>query len=278
MPDIDISPITTSLTHDSFYKIDNFNIADVLCKNTIDGYINIGDFFCISSNHDDIQQVKFSIAHKTMSLFIEKDLYYSLGAVNLCKYQKEVKDDIHHFEIDLSSNQNMDKLRSELRSELINKISIQFAWHSSQVCTSSIAKYFTDMGYSVSSHRNKHKLESLYGLKIPTIPQTNVADDDGEEVNNFLELIGMNMLGCDVEDNQCSSYELPSDNLIDAGRGKVLHFKGFITQLQLDNLIRKCQELLQDSSFPYIAISVNCYANYCKIIIVTASNFYYSTF
>lgn len=276
MPDIDISPITTSLTSDSFYKIDSFNIADMLCKNTIDGYMSVGDFFCISEL-DDFQQAKFTISHKTMSLFIEKDLFYSLGAVTLYKFQKGVKDDVYHFEIDLSSNQHMDKLRSELRSDLIHKVNIQFIWHSSKVCSSSIAKYFTDMGYSVSGHRNKHKLESLYGLKIPAIPQTNVADDDGEEVNNFLELIGMNMLGCDVEDNKCSSYELPSDNLIDAGRGKVVHFKGFLTQIHLNNLISKCRELLCDSSFPYIAINVipHYSTNYCnRTIIVTANNFY----
>jgi hypothetical protein len=267
------SHLVTSISSDVYYEIKNFNVADMLCRNTIDGYINIGELFCISKDYFQ-NNIRFTLSEKKMKLSIAREAYLSLGAVHLRQFQKSVKDDFHHFEIDLSYKQ-LDKLRSELRSDLLDKVTIHFKWNSSEeVCPSSIAKYFTDMKYSVEAHRSKTKIESLYGLKLPSIPcELDTTEDDGEELRNFSELIGMILLRCDIEDNKCSSYEISNDKIIDVGRGKLFHMKGFLTSLELERIYKMCDEVLSESSLPYIAMTVINYPDCAsRTIIVTSEN------
>lgn len=256
------------MTKDLYYTIEDFNVADLLCKNTIDGYINLGEFYCKSVDQN--KNIKFSISQKSMKLAIDKYLFYSLGGIHLGKFKKNVKNDIYYFDIDLSYN-HMDKLRSELRSELIDKIEIKFIWHPSSIdtCQSSIAKYFSQMGYTVNGQKNLHTTKTLFGVKLPKLPETSHSDDN-EEMSNFIELIGMNLLECDYEDNQCSSYDISQDKIIEVGRGKLIALKGLMSQVQLRNLISKCQEILKESLYPYLAITIIPY----HTIIITPDKFY----
>lgn len=259
IPDVDLPNNINQLLSEPFYEIENFKVADLLAKNTIDGYINIGEFFCMSIGSDD--NLKFSLSQKKLTLEIDQDVYYSLGAINLSKFQKTTNNQTRRFEIDLSYHPQ-DKVRNELISELLDKVRIYFVWHPSakDVCPSSAAKYFADMGYVVKGCKNLMKLEHLYGLKMPLIPME--INSNEEEITAFSEHIGMILLGCDmatIEEN------FKGQSMLDVGRGKVVHCKGLITCNQLNEVIKALQEIVSDASFPYIVISsipfnstVNC--------------------
>lgn len=251
MPDIDISKDLKRLLYESYYEIESFSVADILAKNTIDGYINSGDFFCISTSN--YENVKFSLSQKKLSIEIQKDLLYSLGAVHLSKFQKEVVNETHKFEIDLSYN-HLDKLRSELSNELIDKVRILFKWHPTalHICSSSIAKYFEDMGYNVKGLENQTKIEPQYGLKMPQLP-SEIEPNDDEELTAMSEYLGMIFLGCDMTTIEKES----TVNALDVGRGKLIYWKGLTTNNQLKGVVKELQEaIIKNSSFPYIALSI----------------------
>lgn len=246
IPDVEISKELTKVLNVPFYEIQYFKVADLLAKNTIDGYINNGDFFLISQGSSS-DNVSFSISEKKLSIEIEKELFYSLGAVHLTRFQKEVVNEIHKFEVDLSYV-HLEKIRNELNSKLIDKISIFFSWHPSSIdtCPSSVAKYFSDMGYIINGHKNQLKIEPQYGLRMPP---AELDFNDVEEMTSFSERIGMILLNCDMT-------TIIDENLIKVGRGKVVHWKGFITNNQLNELIKLLQAIKYEKSFPYMAISL----------------------
>ena len=165
----------------------------------------------------------------------------------------------------LSTKIDFIKLHEELKS-LFNGVAVNFMWDSSspEICESSIAKYFSDSGHKIKLCKNKFLTNSEYGLKFPTI-------SSDATLMRFLEVseyIGMVLLGCDIEGNDLSSYQLPND-CVDVGRGKVIHCKGFITQHSLCRLINEVRKILQEnSSFPWIALSTICQSE-TKLFVIT---------
>lgn len=188
-------------------------------------------------------------------------------SVHLCKFKKAVVDRMYKFEVDLSY-EHIDNVRCELNSNLIDKVAKVFIkWHpeSQNVCPSSVAKYFSEMGYAINGHRNQLKIHSQYGLRMLPIPN----EFENEEISAFLEQIGMILLACDIKEDNF-------DTFMDIGRGKVVHWKGLITQNQLNELIYYLQNI-SEVNFPYIAIStvpslqtVNCTP---RTLIITPSDY-----
>lgn len=153
----------------------------------------------------------------------------------------------------LNEKTDFSKLKKEL-DDLFRGVAVYFMWNSSsdEICVSSIAKFFSDAGHVVKLCKNKCLSNSEYGLKFPEIS----SDADSSRFAEVSEYIGMVLLGCNIEGNDFSSYELP-DECVDVGRGKVIHCKGFITQHSLFRLINEIRRTLQEnSSFPWIALSI----------------------
>lgn len=140
---------------------------------------------------------------------------------------------------------------------IFNDFPVSFSWvpTSSDICSSSIAKYFSDGGLNVKLCKNKFIKLMEYGLRFP-----NIDDDDESRLEEISEYVGMVLLGCNLEENDFSSYSLPSD-CVDVGRGKVLHCKGFITQPTVEGVINKIRRILKENpNFPWIALSLVVHA------------------
>lgn len=126
---------------------------------------------------------------------------------------------------------------------------------SDTVCSSSIAKYFSDAGRDVKLHKNRFNARTEFGLQFPEI-----GDADDNRFFEIAEYIGLVMLGCSVEQNDLSSYQPPSD-CIEIGRGKTIHCKGFITPNTIRNLINELRSITNNNSnFPWIALSTVFYS------------------
>ena len=134
--------------------------------------------------------------------------------------------------------------------------------NSDEHCPSSIAKYFSDTGHSVKVMKNKQLERPEYGLKFPTI-------SDEFSYPEVAEYIGMILLGCNVEETDFSSYRIPDDHE-EVGRGKVIHCKGFIVPKTIQNIIDEARKLLvQNLSFPWIALSLIIPEKPSKILVIT---------
>jgi hypothetical protein len=236
LPDHETDEIVAILNDSDYYSADHFKLTDVFNKNFISAYINTG---CLSINS--LSQIssepcdKFSLINGKLILNLHKDTLTSLCATTLAEFKVKEADDFISFGINLlDSNLQLQKLHDELNNDLVPKFTIDFFWAptSENICPSSIAKYITDLNYNVKLRRNVQAERQEFGLKFPQID----SDDDEHRWQEISEYIGMVLLGCNMDENTLSSYQLP-ENCIDVGRGKVLHCKGFITQDTIKKII-----------------------------------------
>lgn len=158
---------------------------------------------------------------------------------------------------------------------MFDSVPVVFLWtpNSEDLCSSSIAKYFSDAGRNVKQCRNKFSIKQEYGLKFPQL-----ADGiDEDRLKEISEYVGMVMLGCNIENNDLSSYCLPHD-CIDVGKGKIIHCKGFITQDFVSRVINEARRILDDNPvFPYIALSIifnHCADKESSFVIVSRDKLY----
>ncbi|CAG9803655.1 unnamed protein product [Chironomus riparius] len=255
--------MTIESMNSAYYRIDEFKIADIFSKNFIDGYVLNGDLCCTSTN-DNYENCQFILSERKLTLRLDRELYYSLTAVHLTKFVRKNQDDklFVTFDVDLSYN-HITKIKTELMSEKVEKISINFSWkpEGNDICPSSIAKFLTDMGYSVKECENKYLNNILYSIKVPKIPTNPLNDETYDEWSELLEHTSMIMLGC--ENNEQTG--LNDSNLIKVRRGSVLHYKGFISYSKLKDLIMEIRHMMsENSSFPYIAVSSVPFSNLQK--------------
>lgn len=174
------------------------------------------------------------------------------------------------YEIDLLDQiLDLTKLHNEVK-DVLNDTSVIFTWlpNSEEVCPSSMANYFSDNGRSVKLCQNKFASRQQYGVKYPEM----LEDVDEERFLQISEYIGMVLLGCELEESDYNSYQLPK-NCRDADRYlSVIHSKGFITQ----NIVRKVIDgimivLNEDPSVHWIALSIifHSHSGDTKLFIIT---------
>lgn len=259
-----------------YYSINQFKIADLLCKSLIDGYINIGEFTCASAYRDENCQI--FVSNRKIIIKMDKDVFQSIGAVYLSKCQSKKEDKLIYFQVDFATNE-LEKIRKELQNEMIDKLDMCFQWkpESTDICESSIAKFFTNMNYDVKALTNLNTQNNLYNLSLPEIPLDNDDDDDNDyELTELMDFVALTMLDCDLSENSFSSYRAPV-KMVEINKGQCLHFKGFISKRALECLFEHVQKFLKDPSFPYIAISLIPYSKlqsntYSKLFIVTSES------
>lgn len=132
---------------------------------------------------------------------------------------------------------NYEKLRQKL-SKLQN-FDLLLNWQppSEDVCPSSIAKYFHDLGYSVKLCSPTHLTHTEYCVKTPQIDLDNFDTKDSHE---FLEWLGMIALQGDLtsgsSDSFITTYEAPEPT-ITLGQVRVLHCRGFYTATQVEKFV-----------------------------------------
>lgn len=85
MPEADTTELENIIKDSDYYTSDNFNIADILKKNFIDGFLKSGSLFCstVSAEFDD----SFTILNHKLSVHLHKDSLYSLPVIELNNFK-----------------------------------------------------------------------------------------------------------------------------------------------------------------------------------------------
>lgn len=259
-----------------YYTIDDFRIADIFTKNFIDGYALSGDL-CLASTNENCQLL---ICNKKITLRLDRELYYSLHAVHLNQFlRKSQCDDFNEiFEVDLTAP-NIHKIREELASDIVNKVAIHFSWkpQSSDICSSSCAKFLSDMGYAVKESENQSLLKPCYGLKLPKIPHEELNDNSYDNWSSLIETASMAMIGLNSDEISVTS----TSKSVKIKRTNVQHYKGFIPNFTVKDLFDEVHKVLNENhSIPYVAISLIPYSKLrqsrSKLLFVTANSIYAS--
>lgn len=235
LPEHKTDEIIEAFHESDYYTADNFKIANVLSQNFISAYANDGRLSITSVSQPSLEPCEgFSINNGKLLLNLHKSTLSSLSATSLAQYKLRCNDDITSFEINLlEESDKFQKLQDELKNDVVPNFTINFFWtpKSNDICPSSIAKYIAELNCNVKLQKNAHVERLEYSLRFPQIDP-----DDDHRWQDITEYIGMVVLGCNMDDNTFSSYQLP-ENCTDVGGGRVLHWKGFITQDTVKNVI-----------------------------------------
>lgn len=131
------------------------------------------------------------------------------------------------------------KLKNKLKT--LEKFNIILYWdpHEKNICPSSIAKYLNDLGHDIRVCHTNFKSNTTYSIKVPIIELETV---EKEEIEDFMEWLGMLSLEGDLEKDSPSdyinSYVTPTPN-VDVGQVKCLQWRGLFTADQIKELIAK---------------------------------------
>lgn len=125
-----------------------------------------------------------------------------------------------------TNSKYFDRVRRALSLECLPRFSILFTWtppkkQESPVCPSSVAKYFSDLGYGVNLVQTKSRVKSEYSLQIPLLgPQLpSPCEVNGKRgfyatEDEIVEYIGMLALSCSRESQPfMSSWQLQAHTL-----------------------------------------------------------------
>lgn len=140
--------------------------------------------------------------------------------------------DFAAIEIDLKSKElatnskYFDRVQRALSSECLPRFSILFTWTPPKkqeplVCPSSVAKYFSDLGYDVNLEQTKSRVKTEYSLQMPLLgPQLpSPSEVNGKRSfyateDELVEYIGMLALSCNLENQPfMSSWQLQAHTL-----------------------------------------------------------------
>lgn len=118
--------------------------------------------------------------------------------------------------------------------------------NSKPICPSSVAKYFSDLGYEVSLNQTECKTSLEYGLKMPKLA---AETDDLIEINgenNFyanphelVEYAGMLALSCNFESTEYLNTWSFAGHSVDVGSALVVRLKGLFSCNLVKTLFKK---------------------------------------
>lgn len=135
------------------------------------------------------------------------------------------------------------RLQNALSNDTLGTFTVRFTWEPPRekdekeaICPSSIAKYFSDLGYEVELKQTECKISLEYGLKMPRLgPES----DDLIEINgqsNFyatphelVEYAGMLALSCNLETSDYLNTWSFSGHTVEVGSALVIRLKGLFT-------------------------------------------------
>lgn len=145
------------------------------------------------------------------------------------------------------------KLQTALRNESLGSFTMRLVWDppkekdaKNAICPSSIAKYFSDLGYELKLQQTECKIGIEYGLKVPRLgPET----DELIEVNgqsNFyatphelVEYAGMLSISCNLDSSEYLSTWSFSGHTVEVGNALVIRLKGLFTCNLVKMLFKK---------------------------------------
>lgn len=122
-------------------------------------------------------------------------------------------------------------------------MSMRVAWQppsDSQVCPSSVAKYFSEKGYTVKLMQTKRSQHQEYSLDLPLLGKDDLSAETPTEFyatpSDVLEHIGMLSLGCDRQPNgYLNSYRCHGRS-VEVGQATVVQWRGFFTCQSIERM------------------------------------------
>ena len=222
--------IQSAFLEDSdYYSVKNYSLDLLLKDEFINTFLKCGRLTLISS--DVISRHQFFISPDGI-LWLVTD---SSISERLPISQSLISNGKSYFSVNLLSSSFME--RSKWMSMFQNQITIGrlvFSWrpNDSNVCPSSLAKYFEDQGAQVEEHSLEKKLYRSFDVSMPKFKPTEFGM---EEIQMVCDYIGATMLELDQ-----AKLNLGED-FDQAKCFTVVEFRGLLDPLILERVVQKLQ-------------------------------------
>ncbi|XP_055909729.1 ribonuclease P protein subunit p40-like isoform X2 [Eupeodes corollae] len=261
-------PVEELIKTADFYLIKDLRLSELVRKDFIEAFIKRGRLTGVSLDtgiSNDFENKFYITPDGKLRILICKDLYQILGLEGRAVGQTK---DRFEITIDLKNNNfpEQPKLYNRIKNALSNpeieQFDFQLTWESSKIdsniCPSSIAKFFKDSGYKVEQHSIQTQLSRIDNLRIPN----GVFADghiDSVIAHKIAEYFAFIMLECEMDfAEELNSYQ-PTFNLnFDNQKSKecvVMHCKGLMSSDFVANLLAVLRPPSTDSEF--VILNVN---------------------
>lgn len=146
------------------------------------------------------------------------------------------------------------RIQTALSNEFLPKFRLRFTWTpptldnrtTSEICPSSVAKYFTDLGYHVDLIQTECKISQEYGLQIPLLGPNQDKPSKLNGIKKFyatphqlVEYAGLLALSCGMDKTEYLNSWSFHGHTIEVGTALVVRLTGMFTGELIESLFKK---------------------------------------
>ncbi|CAG9836428.1 unnamed protein product [Diabrotica balteata] len=225
-----------------FYKVYGFSLVDLVNLEFLSSFTQNGRLSLLSINtRIDCDNCIGITPNSKLHLNLNKESYQCLGLDGSSSHFTKKLENRYTATVDLSdgklltNKKKFERLRSCL--QVLEKVTVLVSWEPPDeiICPSSIAKFFVDLGYRVeecTATNYSHTINTkVFGI--------NLESEDEFDTLEFMEWLGMVMLGCNLKPdktNYLSSYIADIEDKMEQ-QVSCLQLKGFFSSNDVKQII-----------------------------------------
>ncbi|XP_050309420.1 ribonuclease P protein subunit p40-like isoform X2 [Anthonomus grandis grandis] len=273
--------LSSLLTDDcEYYKVLKLNLSVLVNPLFINSFVKEGKLSLLSvGTRIDCDNCCAVTPSGQLVLSLTKDTYQRFGLEGKPSHFTSKNRDRFTVNVDLKDSKLVPgkpyhtKVRKALNS--LEKFNVIVSWlppTNSNVCPSSVAKFFDNNKYVIKLCEPMFKSFVAYSLNMPTLEQ-NV---DSSDVIDFIEWMGMVSVEGDLtgeSGDYVSSYQTPLPN-VPIGQVRVLVWRGFYQADDIRKLVQFMEEMNTIQNKPWLAAYIQGFSDTPVIEKNEEQNFY----
>ncbi|XP_053694527.1 ribonuclease P protein subunit p40-like isoform X2 [Sabethes cyaneus] len=279
LPDISSIPnsLETALSDSDHYLVRNLPLQTLVTQSFIEAFVKRGSFYAVSFQTQlDTDDCVAVLPTGIVILHLNKETYQSLGLEGKISQFARKRNSKYVVQLNLKTlrtdTKHYTRIRECLSRDTLGRFNLQITWtppDSSDICPSSVAKYFTDLAtqedYSeltVELMPTLVKSQTEYGLKVPVFDLSDQSNQELCSIGELIEYMGMIVLSCSTEEEEyLNSYDFCGQR-VEVGNAKIVHWKGFFTAAHVRTVFKKIiSALSSESHVPWMGIYVHGFSH-----------------
>ncbi|KAK4879981.1 hypothetical protein RN001_008127 [Aquatica leii] len=241
-----------------YYRISNISLDELTNTKFIDNFLKKGSFSALSiDTRIDVDDCVCLTVDGLMVLSLRKETYETFGLEGVasnfyCKSKERYIVSINLLSKTLKLGTKKYERTNRCLSRLGNFCLIMSWEPPDDICPSSIAKYFFDLGNDVKLCVPDFNVRTSYSVKVP----------DLENLSEFTEWLGMFSLETTLEntDDYLTTYETPIP-CQEYGQVKFLQSRGFFTHSQIKKLLEELMTFAKTEDVPWVSLYVQGFSD-----------------
>ncbi|XP_031627936.1 ribonuclease P protein subunit p40 isoform X2 [Contarinia nasturtii] len=261
------------------YQLNDLPLTEFTKKPFIEAFVKRGQFYGTSvDTRIDVDNCVCITPEGIFCLSVTKDTYHRLGIEGKLSAFAKKHRNRYTIEINLKSSdiatttKYYARLQTALSNESLGTFKMRFTWEPPRekdekraICPSSIAKYFTDLGYDVQLNQTECKTSVEYGLKVPILGSETdeLVDLNGQSKfyaspDELVEYAGMLALSCNLESSEYLNTWSFTGHTVAVGNAFVVRLKGLFTCNLVKMLFKKLRAYVNENvEIPWISLYVH---------------------